>query len=33
MWIGDLTARLDRKKAEITFDSHLFDRKEYWTWI
>lgn len=21
---------LDRTKAEITFDPHLFDRKEYW---
>ena len=29
MWIGDLTKNLDRKKAEITFDPHVFDRKEY----
>ena len=30
MWIEELTVRLDRRKAEITFDPHLFDRKEYW---
>ena len=30
MWIEKLTKRLDRAKAEITFDPHLFDRKEYW---
>ena len=30
MWIEDLTEKLDRKKAEITFSPHLFDRKEYW---
>jgi len=30
MWIDDLTERLDRKRSEITFDPHLFDRKEYW---
>ncbi|MBI2667237.1 hypothetical protein HYX17_00530 [Candidatus Woesearchaeota archaeon] len=30
MWIKLLEKRLDRKKAEITFDPHLFDRKEYW---
>ena len=30
MWIGELTKKLDRRKAEITFDPHLFDRKEYW---
>lgn len=29
MWIEYLTKRLDRKKAEVTFDHHLFDRKEY----
>ncbi len=29
MWIDELNNRLDRKKAEITFDPHLFDRKEY----
>ncbi len=30
MWIKELMDRLDRKKAEITFDPHVFDRKEYW---
>lgn len=30
MWIEELNKRLDRKKASITFDPHLFDRKEYW---
>ena len=30
MWIADLTKGLNRKKTEITFDPHLFDRKEYW---
>ena len=30
MWIEDLTEKLDRKKTEITFSPHLFDRKEYW---
>ena len=30
MWKGELAKNLDRKKAEIIFDPHLFDRKEYW---
>ena len=30
MWVDELNNRLDRKKAEITFDPHLFDRKDYW---
>jgi len=30
MWIEELMKKLDRKKAEITFDPHVFDRKEYW---
>ena len=30
MWIEELTKKLDRRKAEITSDPHLFDRKEYW---
>lgn len=30
MWTEELEIGLDRKKAEITFDPHLFDRKEYW---
>jgi hypothetical protein len=30
MWIEELTIGLDRRKAEITFDPHLFDRKDYW---
>ena len=30
MWIEDLTRKLNRKKAEITFSPHLFDREEYW---
>ena len=30
MWIEDSTRKLNRKKAEITFSPHLFDRKEYW---
>ena len=29
MWIEDLTNKLNRKKAEITFDPHLFDMREY----
>ena len=30
MWIEDLTRKLNRKTAAITFSPHLFDRKEYW---
>lgn len=30
MWIEELNIKLDRRKVEITFDPHLFDRKEYW---
>ena len=30
MWKEELAKNLDRKKAEITFDPHLFNRKEYW---
>ena len=30
MWIEELMQCLDRRKTEITFDPHLFDRKEYW---
>jgi len=30
MWIEELTKNLDRRKAEITFDPHVFDREEYW---
>ena len=30
MWIEELERKLNRKKAEVTFDPHLFDRKEYW---
>ena len=30
MWIEELTRKLNRRKAEITFDPHAFDRKEYW---
>lgn len=30
MWIEKLMDNLDRRKAEITFNPHLFDRKEYW---
>ena len=30
VWIEELDKILNRKKAEITFDPHLFDRKEYW---
>ena len=30
MWIEDLNKRLNTKKAKITFNPHLFDRKEYW---
>jgi len=29
MWIQDVLVKLDRKKAEITFNQHLFDRQEY----
>ncbi|MBI3050832.1 hypothetical protein HYY74_00055 [Candidatus Woesearchaeota archaeon] len=29
MWIEELAKKLDRKKADITFDPHLFDRQEY----
>ncbi len=30
-WIATLLDSINRKKAEITFEPHLFDRKEYWT--
>ena len=30
MLIGALKKKLDRKKSEIAFDPHVFDRKEYW---
>ena len=30
MWKEELAKNLARKKAKITFDPHLFDRKEYW---
>ena len=30
MWIDDLIIKLNRRKAEITFDPHVFDRREYW---
>ena len=30
MWKKELMETLDRRKTEITFDPHLFDRKEYW---
>jgi len=30
MWIEGLMRQLNRKKAKITFDPHLFDRSEYW---
>ena len=30
MWIEALMKKLDRKKSEIAFDPHVFDRKEYW---
>ena len=30
MWIEELTKRLDRKKADITFSPHLFDKQGYW---
>ncbi len=30
MWKEILAKNIGRKKAEITFDPHLFDRKEYW---
>ena len=30
MWIEEIMKQLNRNKAEITFDPHLFDRKEYW---
>ena len=30
MWKEELNKNLDRRKAEITFDPHLFGRKEYW---
>ena len=30
MWIEDLIRRLNKKKTKITFNPHLFDRKEYW---
>ena len=28
MWIEELMIRLNKKNVEITFDPHLFDRKE-----
>lgn len=30
MWIESLLSSISRMKVEITFDPHLFDRKEYW---
>ena len=30
MWIEEAAKNLDRKRAEITFDPHVFDRKDYW---
>jgi hypothetical protein len=30
MWEPDVLERLDRRNAQITFDPHLFDRREYW---
>ncbi len=30
MWIEDLVKTLNRNKVNITFDPHLFGRKEYW---
>ena len=30
MWIEEIIKRLNRRNAEITFNPHLFDRKEYW---
>lgn len=30
MWINDLMNRANRRKAAITFDPHVFERKEYW---
>ncbi len=30
MWKRELLEKLDKKHAEITFEPHLFDRKEYW---
>lgn len=30
LWVTELNKIVDRKKAEITFSPHLFDRKEYW---
>lgn len=29
MWIRDIIQRLNRKRAQITFDPHLFDRVDY----
>ncbi len=29
MWIEDMTKHLNRKDAQITFDSHVFDRRNY----
>ena len=30
MWAQELLESLDRKKVEITFHPHVFDRQEYW---
>tara|TARA_Y100000310_G_scaffold342243_1_gene444543 strand:- start:945 stop:1223 length:279 start_codon:yes stop_codon:yes gene_type:complete len=30
MWIEELLDKLDMKRIQITFDPHLFDRKDYW---
>ena len=30
MWVDDLADTINRKKIEVTFSPHLFDRKEYW---
>ena len=30
MWLQEALEKVDRKKAEITFNQHLFDRQGYW---
>ncbi len=30
MWVEELEGKIDRRNAKITFNPHLFDRKDYW---
>ena len=30
MWVEEVIKSLNRRHAEVTFDPHVFERKEYW---